>query len=149
LPRHDHRALPFCSLVYPNYLVCLCHFDHSVLSNLAVTTASLWTLGIALCQYSCMVMVPYEKVWIVGSCLSFSNFRPFHDELVERVRIPFFIVPRLFSTPIEPVRCGLSSLNCLVFVSHLIPFLRFPSLLWHVDQRRVSPASLPIFWLSC
>jgi hypothetical protein len=50
---------PFCSLVYPNHLVCLCHFDHSVLLDLAVTTALLWTLGIALCRLSCTVVVPY------------------------------------------------------------------------------------------
>jgi hypothetical protein len=39
----------FCSLVYSSHLVCLCHFDHSVLLDLVVTTALLWTLGIALC----------------------------------------------------------------------------------------------------
>ena len=63
----------FCSLVYPNHLVCLYHFDHSVPSDLAVTSASQWTLGIALCQFSCTVMVPYKWVRIMGSCLLSSN----------------------------------------------------------------------------
>jgi hypothetical protein len=64
--------------------------------------------------FSCTVMVPYEWVRIVGSCLFYSNLRPFHDESVERVRIPFFY-PLLFLTPVDPVRCGLSSLlvRCL------------------------------------
>ena len=96
----------FCSLVYPNHLICLYHFDHSVPSDLAVTTASLQTLGIALRRFSCTVAVPYEWVWIVGSCLLSSNLRPFHDELVKRVRIPFFS-PLLFSILVDPVRCGL------------------------------------------
>ena len=47
----------FCSLVYPNHLVCLYHIDPSIPSDLAVTTTSLRTLGIALCRFSCMVMV--------------------------------------------------------------------------------------------
>jgi hypothetical protein len=41
--------------------------------------------------FGCMVVVPYEWVWIVGSCLSTSNLRPFHGKLVEGVRIPFFL----------------------------------------------------------
>jgi hypothetical protein len=41
--------------------------------------------------FGCTVVVPYEWVWIVGSCLSTSNLRPFHGELVEGVRIPFFL----------------------------------------------------------
>ena len=97
----------FCSLVYPNHLVCLYHFDHSIPSDLAVTTASQWALGIALCQFSCTVIVPYEWVWIVGSCLLSSNLHPFHDELIERVSIPFFS-PLLFSILVNPVKCGLS-----------------------------------------
>ena len=97
----------FCSLVYPNHLVCLYHIDHSVPSVLAVTTASLRTLGIALCQFSCTVVVPYEWVWIMGSCLLSSILRPFHDELIERVRIPFFS-PLLFLILVDPVTCGLS-----------------------------------------
>jgi hypothetical protein len=67
-----------------------------------------------------MVVVPYEWVRIVGSCLLHSNLRPFHDELVKGVRIPFFL-PLLFSIPIDPERCGLSPLACLVFVALLIP----------------------------
>ena len=39
----------FYSLVYPNHLICFYHIDPSVPSDLAVTTASLWTLEIALC----------------------------------------------------------------------------------------------------
>ena len=97
----------FCSFLYPNHLVCLYHFDHSISLDLAVTTTSLWTLRIVLCRFSCMVVVPYEWVWIVGSCLLSSNLCPFHDELVERVRIPFFS-PFLFSILINPVRCALS-----------------------------------------
>ena len=100
------RLYLFCSLVYPNHLVCLYHFDHSVPSDLAVTTASLWTLGIALRQFSCTVTVPYEWVWIVGSCLLSSNLRPFHDKLVEGVWIPIFST-LLFSILVDPVRCGL------------------------------------------
>jgi hypothetical protein len=41
--------------------------------------------------FGCMIVVPYEWVWIVGSCLSTSNLRPFHGELVEGVQIPFFL----------------------------------------------------------
>jgi hypothetical protein len=40
------------------------------------------------------------------------------------------------------------SLACLVFVALLIPFLRFLSLLWRVDQRKVNPVSPTVFWLS-
>ena len=72
-----------------------------------MTTTSLWTLGIALCRFSCTVVVPYEWVQIVGSCLLSSNLRPFHEEFVERVWIPFFS-PLLFSILIDLVRCGLS-----------------------------------------
>ena len=97
----------FCLLIYPNHLVCLYRIDHSVPSDLAVITVSLWTLGIALCQFSCTVIVPYEWVWIVGSCLLSSNLHPFHDELIERVSIPFFS-PLLFSILVNPVKCGLS-----------------------------------------
>jgi hypothetical protein len=43
LPRHNHRLYLFCSLAYPNHLLCLYHIDHRVPSVLAVTTASLWT----------------------------------------------------------------------------------------------------------
>ena len=98
----------FCSFVYPNYLVCLCHLDHHISLVLAVTTTPLWTLRIAKCWSSrTQVMVPYEWVWIMGPCLLSSNLRPFHDELVERVRI-LFLSPLLFSILVDPVRCGLS-----------------------------------------
>jgi hypothetical protein len=53
-------------------------------------------------------MVPYEKVRIVESCLFSSNFRLFHDELVERVQVPFFLLPLLFSIPVDLVRYGFS-----------------------------------------
>jgi hypothetical protein len=43
-----------------------------------------------------------------GSCLLPSNLRSFHDELVEGVRVRFFLLPLLFSIPIDLVRCGLS-----------------------------------------
>jgi hypothetical protein len=43
-----------------------------------------------------------------GSCLLSSNLRLFHDELVEGVWVPLFLLPLLFSIPIDPVRCGLS-----------------------------------------
>ena len=106
----------FCSLVYPNHLVCLYHIDHSISLDLAVTTASLRTLGIALCQFSCTVVVPYEWVWIIGSCLFSFNLHPFHDELVERVWFPLFS-PLLLSILIDPVRCGLSPLLFGVYCS--------------------------------
>jgi len=106
----------FCSLVYPNHLVCLYHIDPSVPSDLAVTTASLRTLVIALCQFSCTVMVPYEWVWIMGPCLLPSNLHSFHDRLFKRVRIPFFS-PLLFSILVDPVRCGLSPLLFGVYCS--------------------------------
>jgi hypothetical protein len=66
-------SFDLCSFVLPNHLVCLYHIDYSVPSDLAVTTASIRTLGIALCRFSCMVMVPYEWVWIVGPLLVFIN----------------------------------------------------------------------------
>jgi hypothetical protein len=77
----------------------------------------------SLVPFSCTVVVPYEWVWIVGSCLFFFNLRLFHDELVERVRIPILFVPLLFSTPVDPIRCGLSLFAYSVFVVPLIPFL--------------------------
>jgi len=48
-PCHGHRALPCFSRVDPKYLVCLHHLDHSIPMDLAVTTALLRALGIALC----------------------------------------------------------------------------------------------------
>jgi hypothetical protein len=111
-----------CLLVYPNHLVCLCHFDHSIPLVQAVTTASLQTIGIALFRVSCTVMVRYEWVWIVGSYPLSSNLHSFHGELVKRVRIPFFF-PLLFSIPIDLIRCGLSPW----LVALLILFLRFLS----------------------
>jgi len=48
-PCHGHRALPRFSHVYPNHLVCLHHLDHSIPLDLAMTTALLRALGIALC----------------------------------------------------------------------------------------------------
>ena len=127
-----------CSFVLPNHLVCLYHIDHSISLDLAVTSASLWTLGIALCQFSCTVIVPYEWVWIVGSCLLSSKLCPFYNELVERVRIPFFS-PLLFSILVDPVRYGLSP--SLVWCLLLSWFHSFDShrLLWPVDQRKLNP----------
>jgi hypothetical protein len=93
----------------PNHLVCLHHFYRGISSDLAVTTASLWTLGVALCRFSCTVMVPYGWVWIVDSYLISSNLHPSYDMLDKGVRIPFFL-PLLFSILVDPVRCGLSSL---------------------------------------
>jgi hypothetical protein len=104
----------FCSLVYPNHLVCLYHFNHSVPSDLAVTAASLQTLGLALCQFSCTVMVPYEWVWILGSCLLSFNLRPFHNELVEGVRIPFF---SLVLNPRWSSKMWIELFACLVFIA--------------------------------
>jgi hypothetical protein len=107
----------FCSLVYPNHLVCLYHFDHSIPSDLAVIVTSLWTLGIALCQFSCTIVVPYKWVQIVASYLLSSNLRSFHDELVEGVWIPFFS-PLLFLILVDPIRCGLNpSLVCCLLLS--------------------------------
>jgi hypothetical protein len=133
----------FCSVVYPNDLVCLYHFDRSVPSDLAVTTASLWTLGIALCRFSCTVVVPYEWVWIVGSCLLSSNLRPFHDELVKRVRIPFFS-PLLFSILVDLARCGLSP-SLVGVIALLIPFLRFPSFVM-ASRSNEAKYRVPLFW---
>jgi len=106
----------FCSLDYPNHLVCLYHIDPSIPLDLAVTIALLWTLGIALCQFNCTVMVPFVWVWIVGSCLLSSNLHLFHDELVKRVRIPFFS-PLLLSILFDLVRCGLSPSSFGVYCS--------------------------------
>jgi hypothetical protein len=61
-----------------------------------------------------MVVVPYELVWIMDR----ASFRPFHDELVEGVRVPFFLLPLLFSILVDLVRCGLS----LWLVWCLLPF---------------------------
>jgi hypothetical protein len=38
----------------------------------------------------------------------FSNLHLFQDELVGGVRVPSFLLPLLFSIPIDLVRCGLS-----------------------------------------
>jgi hypothetical protein len=96
------------SHVYSNQLVCLYHRDHSISLDLVVTTASLWTLRIALCWLSSTVMVPYVWVWIIGPCLFLLTFTHFYGELVERVWIMFFSLP-LLSIPVDSVRCGLSS----------------------------------------
>jgi hypothetical protein len=133
----------FCSLVYPNHLVCLYHFDHSVPSDLAVTTASLWNLGIALCQFSCTIAVPYEWVWIVGSCLLSSNLRPFRDELVKRVWIPFFS-PLLFSILVDLARCGLSP-SLVGVIALLIPLLQFLSFVMASGSKEAK-SHVPLFW---
>jgi hypothetical protein len=73
-----------------------------------------------------------------GSCLLSSNLRPFHDELVEGVRVPLFLLPLLFSILVDLVRCGLSPLACLVFVALLILLPLFSSMSWQVDQREVN-----------
>jgi hypothetical protein len=65
----------------------------------------------SLVPFSCTVVVPYEWVRIIGSCLLSSNLRPFHDELVEGVRIMFFSLSLpLFSISVDLERCGLSPL---------------------------------------
>ena len=115
----------FCSLVYPNHLVCLYHIDPSIPSDLAVTTTSLRTLGIALCRFSCMVMVPYEWVWIVRSCLLSSNLHLFHDELVEGVHSIFH--SSLVLNPRRSSKMWIEPFACLVFIALLIPFLQFSS----------------------
>jgi hypothetical protein len=79
------RLYIFCSFILPNYLICLCHIDHSVSLDLEVTTSSLSTLGIALCHFRCTeVMVPYELVWIEELCEAHVSFLPTsircHDE---------------------------------------------------------------------
>jgi hypothetical protein len=67
-------------------------------------------------QFSCMVVVPYEWVWIMESYLLSSNLCPCHDVLDEGVRVPFFL-PLLFSIPVDLVRCGLSLFARSVFVA--------------------------------
>jgi hypothetical protein len=59
-------------------------------------------------SFSYTVVVPYEFGFYRGSCLLLSNLRPFHDELVKGVQVPFFLLPLLFSILVDPVRCGLS-----------------------------------------
>jgi hypothetical protein len=57
---------------------------------------------------------------VVGGIVpSTSHLRPFHDELVKGVRVPFFLLPLLFS----PVRCGLGHFACLVLIALLILLL--------------------------
>lgn len=46
----------------------------------------------SLVPFRCTVVAPYEWVWFRGSCLFASNIRPFHDELDERVWIPFLLL---------------------------------------------------------
>ena len=88
-------------------------------------------------------MVPYEWVRIMGPCLLSSNLHPFHDELVERVQIPFFS-PLLFSILIDLVRCGLP-FACLVFIDLLIPFLRSPSYAVASGSKEAE-SRVPLFW---
>jgi hypothetical protein len=112
----------------------------------------------SLVPFSCTVVVPYERVWIVGSCLFFFNLRLFHDELVERVRIPFFL-PLLFSIPVDPVRCGLSLFVCSVFVALFysippIPVVTMASGLKEVEPRvscrlLALPCSSPCMLVPC
>jgi hypothetical protein len=66
----------------------------------------------SLVPFSCIVMVPYEWVRIVGSCFLPSNLHPFHDELVEGVRILFFFLSSFVLDPrqsnkvwVEPFAC--------------------------------------------
>jgi hypothetical protein len=139
-PCHGHWALPHFSRVYPNHLVCLYHFDYSIPSDLAVTTASLRALGIALCWFRCTVMVPYEWVRIVGSYL----FHPtaVHSMMSWSKECGLHSSSLMFSIPVDPVRCGLSPF-CLFDV--LFPVLRFPLLLWRADQWKVKPVSFLVF----
>ena len=74
------------------------------------------------------------------SYLSLSNRHSFHDELVERVRSYSSLLLLIL---VDPVRCGLIPF-CLVDV--LFSFSRFPPLLWRVDQWKVKPVSLLVFW---
>jgi hypothetical protein len=52
--------------------------------------------------------VPYKWAWIMGSYLLSFDLRPFHDEMVEGVQVPFFLFPLLFSIPVDLVKYGLS-----------------------------------------
>jgi hypothetical protein len=73
--------------------------------------------------FSCTVVVPYEWVRIIGSCLLPFNLCLFHDELVEGVRISFF---SLFSFVLDSRRfrkMWVEPLAYLVFVALLISFL--------------------------
>jgi hypothetical protein len=120
------------------HLVWLYHLDHSVPSDLAVTTASLWALGIALCYLVAQSWRPTSGFGSWDRISFLPTFVLSHGELVERVRIPFFS-PLLFSIPVDPVRCGLSLSRvwCLLFFwFHSFDPCRF---LWRVDQRKVNP----------
>jgi predicted AlkP superfamily pyrophosphatase or phosphodiesterase len=58
-----------------------------------------------LMPFSCTVMVPYEWVWIVGSCLSLPTFA---RSMTSWMKWSVFHSSLLFSVPVDPVRCGLS-----------------------------------------
>jgi len=69
-----------------------------------------------------------------------SNRRSFHDELVETVWTPF-----LFSLVLNPRRSSNTWIEPFCLFGVLVPFLRFPLLLWRVDQRKMNPVSFPAF----
>jgi hypothetical protein len=52
----------------------------------------------------------------------------------------------LVLNPRRSSKMWIEPLACLAFVALLIPHPQFPSLLWRVDQRKVNPVPLPIFW---
>jgi hypothetical protein len=62
-------------LFYPNQLVCSYHFDHGVSLDLAMTTASLWAIGIALCHLVARLWchMSWFGSWIVPSFIQPSS----------------------------------------------------------------------------
>ena len=134
LPCHDHRALPLllfsfpCSFVLPNHLVWLCHIDRSISLVLTVTTAPLWTLGIAKCQFSYTdVVVPYGLVSsVVCECLPSQ----------------LFLVHRLFWFSSFTVMSGSEGSGLL---RHSLGLCLLP---WWVNRRVVGLPTVPLLSLA-
>jgi hypothetical protein len=135
----------FYSLVYPSHLICLYHIDHSIPLDLAMTTASLGAVGIALCSLVTWLWCP--KSWF-GSWI----MPPF----IQPSSVPWRVGQRsagsilssssLLLNPCWSSKVWVEIFRLSVFVAILIPLPQIPSLLWRVEQRKVNLVPLPVFW---
>jgi hypothetical protein len=135
---HGHRVLPlFFFRSFPNQLVGLYHFYHSVPSGLAMTTASLRAVGIALCHFVAWLWCPmiWFGSWIVPTFVQPSSV-PW--QVGRKSAGPILPSSSLVLNPRRSSKMWIEPLACLVIVALLIPLPRFLSLPWRVDQRKVN-----------
>ena len=80
----------------------------------------------------------------MGPCLLPSNLRPFHDELVERVRDSILLSSFILNLR-RSSKMWIEPFACLVFIALLIPFLRFP-LFAMASGSKEAKSRVPLFW---